>query len=167
VSKGLSTAKKTARRRSRGDGGLRSRGPSCKPSGSGHQDSKPDAAPCRHRVPRRAPRRRRRERRRPVRRRSDGMHQSGRDEDRGPQPPSTLIIMPSGVWTDASGTAWAPFADSPKMKAKATSLFIGFSPRVAPRDHGRERDAVKSGRVNFLTSQVRFRVIASSSSIGK
>jgi hypothetical protein len=43
------------------------------------------------------------------------------------------MIMPSGVWTDASGMACAPIPDSPKMNATTTSLFIVFSLRdVSP-----------------------------------
>jgi hypothetical protein len=41
--------------------------------------------------------------------------------------------MPSGAWTDASGIACAPLPDSPKMKAKAITLFMDVSPCIAVR----------------------------------
>jgi hypothetical protein len=40
------------------------------------------------------------------------------------------MIMLAGAWPGASGKACAALPDSPKMKARATSLFIRFSPEL-------------------------------------
>jgi hypothetical protein len=52
------------------------------------------------------------------------------------------MIMLAGAWPGASGKACAALPDSPKMKARATSLFIRFPPKIAiieSDDHGPSR----------------------------
>jgi hypothetical protein len=44
------------------------------------------------------------------------------------------MIMLAGVWPGASGNACAALPDSPKMKARAISLFIRFLPGLLLRD---------------------------------
>jgi hypothetical protein len=73
--------------------------------------------------------------------------------------------MPSGIWTDPSGMARAPLADSPNMKAKAISLFIGFSPCIAALRRAimsRQGSAVKREFGYFFASRHRSSGSASS-----
>jgi hypothetical protein len=73
--------------------------------------------------------------------------------------------MPSAFCTDASGMARAPLADSPNMKAKAMSLFIGVSPCIAAVRRAvmsRQGSAVKREFGYFFASRHRSSGSASS-----